>query len=69
MKKEMFGALKDITKHTSSMRHGDIVYNALVRLEEVKQRKASTSATHDKLISKDSQKYVPANTIIERETM
>lgn len=65
----MFGALKDITKRTSSMRPGEIEFNALIRLqEELKQKNPSHS--HDKVVSKHAaQQSKLGNTVIKKDAM
>ena len=65
----IFGTLKYITKRTSSMRPGEIEYNALIRIqEELKQKDPSPS--YDKVVTKHAaQQSEPVNTVISESAM
>ena len=62
----MFGTLKDITRHTSSMRPGEIEFNALIRLLEELQQQSSRS--YDHVVSKHAaHQHTAVNTIIVKK--
>ena len=65
----MFGTLKDITKRTSSMRPGEIEFNALIRVQEETTNKYPNHS-YDKVVSKHARNLSePVNIIVPVKVM